>query len=129
MADTRPIRTETGYQAALARIEELMDAGFASPDGRELDMLVDRVELYESRKEPMGHPSPVAAIQFRMEQAGLQPHDLIPVIGSHAGVSQVLSGERPITTSMARALQKHLGTLAESGPGGARARRRGRHQE
>ena len=54
MADIRPVRTEADYEAALARIDELMDAEPETPDGRELDVLVDLVELYESKHEPMG---------------------------------------------------------------------------
>ena len=79
MADTRPVRTEADYEAALARIDEIMDADADSPDARELDLLVDLVELYESRHEPMGHPDPLSAIEFRMGQAGLEPRDLIPI--------------------------------------------------
>ena len=109
MADIEPIRTEADYETALARIDELMDAEPGGPDGRELDVLVDLVDLYERRHEPMGYPDPVAAIEFRMEQADLSPRDLIPFIGSRAKVSEVLSGKRPITMQMARALHEHLG--------------------
>ena len=52
MADIRPVRTEADYDVALARIDELMDAEPETPDGRELDVLVDLVELYESKHEP-----------------------------------------------------------------------------
>jgi len=112
MANIKPIRTEKDYEAALARIAELMDAEAGSPEGAELDVLVDLVELYESKREPMGHPSPVAAIEFRMEQAGLSARDLIPFIGSRAKISEVLSGKRAITMPMARALHEHLGIPA-----------------
>ena len=81
MADIEPIRTEADHETALARIDELMDAEPGSPEGRELDVLVGLVNLYESWHEPMGWPDPVAAIEFRMEQAGLRPHDLIPFSG------------------------------------------------
>ena len=64
----RPIRTEQDYEDALARIDTLMDAAPGSPEFDELDVLVDLVELYESKHEPMGYPSPLAAIEFRMEQ-------------------------------------------------------------
>ena len=100
-------------EAALVRIDELMDADPGSPDARELDVLVDLVELYESRHEPMGYPDPVSAIEFRMEQAGLKPHDLIPFIGSRAKVSEVLSGKRAVTKPMARAFHEQLGIPAE----------------
>ena len=113
MADIEPIRIEADCETALARIDELMDAEPGSPEGRELDVLVDLVDLYESRHEPMGYPDPVAAIEFRLEQAGLSPRDLIPFIGSRAKVSEVLSGKRAITMPMARALDEHLGIPAD----------------
>ena len=113
MADIEPIRTEADYESALARIDELMGAELGSPEGRELDALVDLVDLYERSHQPMGYPDPVAAIEFRMEQAGLEPRDLIPFIGSRAKVSEVLSGKRPITMPVARALHEHLGIPAD----------------
>ena len=54
METIKPIRTEADYQAALARIDELMDAAPGSREGEELDVLADLVEAYESKHEPMG---------------------------------------------------------------------------
>ncbi len=113
MADVKPIRTEEEYEAALARIDTLMDAELDTDEGKELDVLVDLVEFYESKHMPMEYPDPIAAIEFRMEQAGLSPRDLVPFMGSRAKVSEVLSGKRPITMAMARALHEHLGIPAE----------------
>ena len=113
MSDITPIRNESDYDAALSRIDELMNAEPDSPDGQELDVLADLVELYESKQEPMGYPDPVAAIEFRMEQADLKPRDLIPFIGSRAKVSEVLAGKRALTMPMARALHEHLGIPAD----------------
>ncbi len=113
MADIKPIRSERDHEAALARISELMDAEPDSPEGHELDILVDLVELYESKQVPMWLPTPIAAIEFRMEQAGLRPADLAPFIGSRAKVSEILSGKRSITMAMARALHEHLGIPAD----------------
>lgn len=109
----RAIRSEADYNAALARIDELMDAKLGSAEGEELDVLTDLVELYEERHQPMGYPTPVGAIQFRMEQAGLTARDLIPFIGSRSKVSEVLSGKRPLTMQMARALHANLGIPAD----------------
>ncbi|MDE0534628.1 MAG: hypothetical protein OXI01_24735 [Albidovulum sp.] len=113
MADIKPIRSERDYEAALHRISELMDTEADSLEGDELDVLVDLVELYESKQVPMGYPSPIAAIEFRMEQAGLRPADLASFLGSRAKVSEVLSGKREITLPMARALHEHLGIPAD----------------
>ena len=113
MSTIRAIRTEADYQAALARIDALMDAELGTPDGDELDVLTDLVELYEARHVPIGYPSPIEAIRFRMEQGGLSPRDLVPFLGSRAKVSEILSGKRPLTMQMARALHANLGIPAD----------------
>lgn len=109
----KPLRSESDYESALVRIEELMEAVPGTVEFDELDVLTDLVEHYESKHEPMGYPSPVAAIEFRMEQGMLSPRDLIPLIGSRSKVSEVLSGKRSLTMPMARALHEHLGIPAE----------------
>lgn len=108
------IRTEPDYEAALMRIDVLMDGDPepASAAGEELELLSLLVENYEKEKYPMELPSPVAAIQFRMEQAGLKAKDLIPYIGSASKVSEVLSGKRALSLAMIRNLVK-LGIPAE----------------
>ena len=113
MGNIRAIRTEADYEAALARIDALMDAEPGTSAGEELDILADLVELYESRHVPIGYPTPIEAIRFRMEQGGLSPRDLIPFMGSRAKVSEVLSGKRPLTMQMARALHANLGIPAD----------------
>lgn len=107
--NVKPIRNQSDYETALGRISELMNARAGTPEGEELDLLVDLVDHYESKTIILGFPSPIAAIQFRMDQAGLSPRDLVPLIGSRAKVSEVLSGKRQITMPMARALHEHLG--------------------
>ena len=109
----RPIRTDADLDAALARIEEIFDAAPGSPEDDELAILLDLVEFYEKKNYPISLPDPVSAIKFRMDQANLTPRDLIPFIGSRARVSEVLSGQRPITMAMARALHQHLGIPAD----------------
>ena len=122
MVEVRAIRSEEDYDAALTRITELMNA-LSGPEGQvddvddpnrvELDVLTDLVDLYEERNYPIGFPDPISAIMFRMDQANLTPRDLVPFIGSRAKVSEVLSGKRAITMSIARALHQHLGIPAE----------------
>ncbi len=109
----KPIRTEEDHQRALARIDEIFGAEEDTPEGDELDVLVDLVMYYESKTVDMGFPDPVSAIKFRMDQAELTQRDLIPYIGSRAKVSEVLSGKRDLTMSMARALHQNLGIPAD----------------
>ena len=113
MYTIRPIRSEEDYEAACARIRELMGAQLNTPAGDELDVLTDLVEHYENKHYPVDKPTAVDAIEFRMDQAGLTRRDLIPLIGSRQKVSDVLTGKRDITISMARALHKHLGIPAD----------------
>jgi HTH-type transcriptional regulator / antitoxin HigA len=109
----KPIRTEEDYEAALLRIEALMDAEADTPEADELEVLATLVDLYEEKHFPIDWPDPIAAIRFRIEQAGLTPRDLIPLLGSRAKVSEVLSGKRSLTLQMMRALHEHLGIPAE----------------
>lgn len=113
MSTIKPIRTDADHEAALERIDTLMAAEPGTPEGDELEVLADLVEHYEEKNVPMGYPSPVAAIEFRMDQAGLTQRDLVPILGTRAKVSEVLSGRRPLTMRMARALHEHLGIPAE----------------
>ena len=85
MTRDEQIRNEAEYDAALARISELMDA-LSGPEGQiedkshparvELDLLVDQVESYEDLHYPIDPPSPSAAIEFHLDQTGTIPTDL-----------------------------------------------------
>ena len=57
---------------------------------------------------------PIDAIKFHMQDKGLTQRDLVPMIGSRSKVSEVLSGTRPLTMPMARALHRHLEIPAEA---------------
>ena len=107
------IKTKKEYRAALRRIEEIFDAKPRTPEGDELDLLVTLVELYEDRTFPIGLPSPVEAIKFRMEQQGLRPKDLAPYLGGANRVSEVLGGRRALTVGMIQKLHRELGIPAE----------------
>jgi HTH-type transcriptional regulator / antitoxin HigA len=109
------IKTEADYQQALARVGDLMDAEPErdTPEYDELELLSTLVELYEKEHFPIDLPDAVSAIKFRMEQAGLQPKDLIPFIGSASKVSEVLNGKRELTLRMIRALHNGLGIPAD----------------
>ena len=114
MVEVSPIRGEVDYDAAIERVELLMEDPSSDAVRDELEVLSALIERYEERHYPIPPPDPVAAIEFRMDQMDLTRRDLIPYLGSRARVSEVLSGKRPLTMSMARALHRHLGIPAES---------------
>jgi HTH-type transcriptional regulator / antitoxin HigA len=109
----RTIKTETDYRKAMARVEVIWDAKKGTPEADELDVLAMLIERYEDEAYPIGLPTPIEAIKFRMEQQGLSQKDLIPFIGSSGRVSEVLSGKRELTLPMIRALNEGLGIPAD----------------
>ena len=107
------IKTEADNEAALARLDAIFDAEPGTPEGDEAELLTTLIEMYEEKAYPMDLPSPLEAIQFRMEQQGLKNKDLIPYIGSASKVSEVLSGRRGLSLTMIRNLVEGLGIPAE----------------
>ena len=86
MTDPKPLNNETEYDAALARISDLMDAlsGLEGqetdrnhPDRVELDSLVTKVEIYEDKHYPIDPPSAIEAIEFYIDQFGMSQGILI----------------------------------------------------
>ena len=113
MSTMKAIRCPEDLEVALSRIEELFDAKEGTSEDDELSALFALVEAHEAETVSIPLPDPIAAIKFRMDQAGLTRRDLIPILGSQATVSEVLSGKRGLTMKMARALHANLGIPAE----------------
>ena len=107
------IKTKADHEAALARIEKLMDVTPHTPQGDELELLSLLVHEYEEKNFPIDKPDPVTAIRFRMEQQGLAPKDLVPILGSRSRVSEVLAGRRGLSLGMIRKLVGALHIPAE----------------
>ena len=112
----KPVRTAKDHKAALAEISKLMasDPDIGTPKGDRLDVLVTLVQSYEAQHFPMALPDPVEAIKFRMEQQGLRPKDLEPMIGKSNRVYEVLNRKRSLTIGMIRKLHSGLGIPAQS---------------
>jgi HTH-type transcriptional regulator/antitoxin HigA len=105
------LKIDREYKAALAHVEQLMDQ--TAPDEDELELWSLLVENYEEEHFPIDPPDPIEAIRFRMDQEGLTRADLIPYLQSKSKVSEVLSGKRPLSLSMIRALHSGLKIPAE----------------
>lgn len=103
----KPLKDETSYHEALARIEALWGAAVGTTKGDELDVLMTLVEAYEERHYPMPPSNPIKAILFRMDQMDLKRKDLETYIGSKGRVSDVLNGKR--TLSLTQIIKLHHG--------------------
>ena len=104
------IKNEKEHETALAEISSLIDRDPdpGTPEADRLELLMLLAENFESEAFPKRVPEPLEAIRFRMEQQDLKQKDLVPYIGSPSKVSEVMSGKRPLTLSMMRALHSHL---------------------
>lgn len=113
--EIRPIHTKADYKAALKVISALIDADpkRGTPDADRLEVLGALLGVYESRHYPIELPDPVEAIKFRMDQQGLSPKDLQPMIGGLNRVYEVLNRTRPLSIGMVRRLHSGLGISAE----------------
>jgi HTH-type transcriptional regulator / antitoxin HigA len=112
----KPIRTHEDYQAALALVTPYFDnePEVDSDAGAHFEAMVTLIEAYEAKHYPISPPNPIEAILFRMEQQGLKPKDLEPMIGQRNRVCEVLNGKRKLTMAMVWRLHIGLGIPAES---------------
>jgi len=110
------ISQELNYSALMEEIGALMqqNAKPGTPQGDRLIELARLVRDFERKQYRLPATDPITAIRFRMEQAGLEPRDLVPYLGSRSRVSEVLAGKRPLTLQMIRNLHQGLGIPAES---------------
>lgn len=110
----RPLHTEADYQAALSEVSAYFDnePTPGTNDGDRFEILLTLVAAYEARHYPIDLPDPIEAIKFRMDQAGLTPKDLVPVIGRLNRVYEILNRKRPLTLNMIWRLHEQLGIPA-----------------
>jgi HTH-type transcriptional regulator/antitoxin HigA len=109
----KPIKNNKDYEAALHRIENLMDAKDGTADSDELDILSTLVEAYEDAHFPIDAPDPIAAIEHCMEALNLDRKDLEKMLGSKSKVSEVLNKKRKLSMEMVRSLNKKMGIPAD----------------
>ena len=110
----KPIRNDRDHARALKRIDQLWDAKKGTPEYDELEVLFTLAEAYESQHHALPPPTPIEAIEFRMDQMGWSRADLGKLLGSRSRVSEIFSGKRKLSLEMMRLLHKELGVPAES---------------
>jgi HTH-type transcriptional regulator/antitoxin HigA len=120
----RPIKDTTDHGWALEQIDHLMSVAQLSDEQvQDLEVLAILVEKYESEHFPVKLPSPVEAIEFRIDQLGINRSQLAKMIGfPNSRVSEVLNGKRTPSLDMMRALHERLSIPADVLLGKAKAK-------
>jgi HTH-type transcriptional regulator/antitoxin HigA len=110
-----PIKTETDYQNALRRIDELLGVNpepYSELDD-ELDVISTLVHAYEQAHYPIPYPDPIDAIKYLMQENGWKNKDLEQYIGPKSRVSEILNRKRYFNLQQIHNLHRHLGLPLE----------------
>ncbi len=102
-----PIKDDREYDRLVAEVGRLMERGerrLSKEETSLLEMLSILIEDYDRKHYPLPLPQPHNMLAFLLEEKGLEPHDLWPVLGSKSRVSEILSGKRAISKSHAKKL-------------------------
>ena len=112
----RPIRTAEDYNAAVAAMNKLLDAGAADEHHPLANLVATLGELigdYDDRHFPRPDVSGVEMLKFLMVQNGLKQGDL-PEVGTQGVVSEILNGKRELNLRQIKGLKARFGVSADA---------------
>lgn len=101
-----PIRSQADYNAALERIEGLMDADPGTVESDELEVLSMMVDAFEEAHFPIDDPDPIEFLKNVMEFKGLTQKDLAELLNSRPRASEILNRQRPLNLPMVRKISQ-----------------------
>ena len=102
-----PIKNALEYDRMVAEVGRCMKRGEENLTAEEnslLEMMSILIEEYDRQHYSLPPCQPHEMVAFLLEQRGLQPHDLWPVLGSKSRVSEILAQSRAISKSQAKKL-------------------------
>jgi HTH-type transcriptional regulator/antitoxin HigA len=102
----KPITKKTEYEAAVEHLNQLLDVGGANqahPLAGLVEALGELIQTYEKRETPMAEAEPRDVLRYLMTEHGLRQTDLVG-IASQGTISDILSGRRGISKSLAKKL-------------------------
>lgn len=111
-----PIRTEAEYDAAVAAMNRLLDAGAADekhPLANLVATLGEMIGDYDNAHYPLPEISGSDMLKFLMQQHGLKQGDF-PEIGTQGVVSEIINGKREINLRQVRKLKERFGISADA---------------
>lgn len=114
------IKTEKEYEAAMARIDELLPLTWGdnvpedSPENIELNLLSDLVAEYEDVHYPIATPSLVEVLKLRLYEMGLTQKNAAALLGiSSPRMSEIMHGKIEPSLSLARTMCLKLNITPE----------------
>ena len=110
----KPIRSEQELDAALARIDEIVDVDQGTPEWEELDLLSELVWAYEQQHHPIQVPDPIDLLNSKLEDGDISLEQLKEVLPNRSTRSQVLNRHRRISVKAALKMVKRQWIPAES---------------
>lgn len=110
-ASPKVIKTEEENDHMLAIVESLMakgENGVTPEEDALLELLTHLIHDFESKAYPIPKSEPHEMLAFLLDQRGLKPRDLWPIIGSKGRVSEILTGKRSISKERAKRLADYF---------------------
>lgn len=108
------IENEMQYNAAMARIEELLpvvtdETPLDDINSVELVLLSNLVADYDEMHYPVKRPSLMEVLRLRMYEMGLNQKSMAALLGiSPARMNEIISGKREPTLKVAREISRKL---------------------
>jgi HTH-type transcriptional regulator / antitoxin HigA len=105
----RAIHSETDNERAIAALERLYEQDRLSPEHEALaEVLTTLIERFEEERYALKEASPIEILRELMQSNGLEQKDLAELIGSKGIASEILSGKRRISRSVAQLVAKRF---------------------
>src|ERR1041384_4839439 len=101
------IDSEAELARARAAVERLWDSDRPADVAR-LEAQARLIAAYEERKWPRRRPSTADLIRHLMDQHGLAPADMAPILGTASRVSEVLRGKKKLSMAMIQRLRARV---------------------
>lgn len=102
------LESETDYQNATSRYEEIREAKKGSENHKEKLLLAFLINQYEEKLWDIPEVDPIEFIKIRMEDFGYKPIDLAKEYGDKGTVSKVLNYKQHLSLNMIRIFSKML---------------------
>ncbi len=114
MAQWKKLESESDYEAAVDRVNIILDADRTDEIQNEIMLLSYLIEEYDTVHYPMPDAAPHEVIKFMLDMKDLKQKDLIPILGTKGNVSKILSGAAKLPLESLSPLSKFLGIPVEA---------------